>query len=117
MRFSTICGASSVPIRGWRPDLGEGPAPARRPQAFLLGKAPGLAEEDASSYIGGRFIRAGVAMKFVFFALLVLLIIHVGFWGTLGAILGAVLMMIILFALAIAAVVVGVLMLVAGSAR
>jgi hypothetical protein len=56
-------------------------------------------------------------MKFVFFALLVLLIIHVGFWGTLGAILGAVLMMIILFALALAAVVVGVLMLVAGNAR
>jgi hypothetical protein len=56
-------------------------------------------------------------MKLVFFALLVLLIIHVGFWGTLGAILGAVLMMIILFALAIAAVVVGALILVAGSAR
>jgi hypothetical protein len=56
-------------------------------------------------------------LKFVLFALLVLLIIHVGFWGTLGAILGAVLMMVILFALAIAAVVVGVLMLVAGNAR
>jgi hypothetical protein len=56
-------------------------------------------------------------MKFVFFALLVLLIIHVGFWGTLGAIVGAVLMMVILFGLAIAAIVVGVLMLVAGSVR
>ena len=56
-------------------------------------------------------------MKLLFLALLILLIIHVGFWGTLGAILGAVLMMIILFGLAIAAVVVGVLILVAGSVR
>jgi hypothetical protein len=31
-------------------------------------------------------------LKFVLFALLVLLILHVGFWGTLGAILGAVLL-------------------------
>jgi hypothetical protein len=56
-------------------------------------------------------------LKFVLFALLVLLIIHVGFWGTLGAILGAVLMLVILFGLAIAAVVVGVLILVAASVR
>jgi hypothetical protein len=56
-------------------------------------------------------------LKFVLFALLVLLILHVGFWGTLGAILGAVLMMVILFALAVAALVVGVLMLVASSTR
>ena len=104
-------------MRGWRPDLSEGLRRARKPRAFLLGKAPGLAEEEASSYIGGRFNRSGVAMKFVFFALLVLLIIHVGFWGTLGAILGAVLMLVILFGLAIAAVVVGIVMIVAGSAR
>jgi hypothetical protein len=56
-------------------------------------------------------------MKLLFLALLILLIIHVGFWGTLGAILGAVLMLVILFGLAIAAVVVGVLVLVAGSVR
>jgi hypothetical protein len=56
-------------------------------------------------------------MKLLFLALLILLIIHVGFWGTLGAILGAVLMLVILFGLAIAAVVVGVLMLVAASVR
>jgi hypothetical protein len=53
----------------------------------------------------------------LFFILLILLIAQIGFWGTLGAILGAVLMLVILFGLAIAAVVVGVLVLVAGSVR
>ena len=56
-------------------------------------------------------------MKLLFFILLILLIVHIGFWGTLGAVLGAVLMMVILFGLGIAALVVGVLVLVAGSLR
>ena len=56
-------------------------------------------------------------MKLLFFILLILLIAHIGFWGTLGAVLGAVLMMVILAALGVAVVVVGVLMLIAASVR
>lgn len=56
-------------------------------------------------------------MKLLFFILLILLIAHIGFWGTLGAVLGAVLMMIILAGLGVAVVVVGVLMLIAASVR
>jgi hypothetical protein len=56
-------------------------------------------------------------MKILFFILLILLIAHIGFWGTLGAVLGAVLMMAVLIGLAIAVVVVGVLILVAASMR
>lgn len=56
-------------------------------------------------------------MKLLFFILLILLIVHIGFWGTLGAVLGAVLMMVILAGLGVAVVVVGVLMLIAASVR
>ena len=47
-------------------------------------------------------------MPLIFFILLVLLIAQVGFWHTLGAILGAVLMMIFLVLLLIAVVIMGV---------
>ena len=56
-------------------------------------------------------------MKLIFFILIVLLITQIGFWHTLGAILGAVLMMILLFGLAIAVVVIGGIILVASSMR
>lgn len=46
-------------------------------------------------------------MTLLFFILLVLLITQIGFWGTLGAVLGAALMMILLVALALAVVIIG----------
>jgi len=56
-------------------------------------------------------------MKLLFFILLILLIVHIGFWGTLGAVLGAAVMFVLLFALGIGVIVVGVLALVATSLR
>lgn len=56
-------------------------------------------------------------MKLLFFILLILLIAHIGFWGTLGAVLGAVLMFVLLGVLAVGVLVVGILMLVATSLR
>jgi len=48
-------------------------------------------------------------MPLVFFILLVLLIAQVGFWHTLGAILGAVLMLVLLIVLAAGVLVFGIL--------
>lgn len=59
----------------------------------------------------------GLAMKILFFILIVLLITQIGFWHTLGAILGAILMMILLLALAIAVVVVGGILLLVTATR
>lgn len=56
-------------------------------------------------------------MKLLLLILLILLIAHIGFWNTLGAVLGAAVMMVLLFALGIGVIVVGVLMLVATSLR
>ncbi len=53
-------------------------------------------------------------MGLLFFILLILLIAHVGFWNTLGAILGAAIMFVLLFGLGIAAIVVGGILLLAG---
>ena len=53
-------------------------------------------------------------MRFLFFILLILLIAHVGFWGTLGAVLGAALMFVILIPLIIAVVIVGGILVLAG---
>lgn len=47
-------------------------------------------------------------MPLVFFILLVVLIAQVGFWHTLGAILGAVLMIVLLMLLLVAVILVGV---------
>jgi hypothetical protein len=54
------------------------------------------------------------AMRILFFLLLVILIAHVGFWSTLGAILGAMAMFVLFGFLAIALVLVGSVLLVAG---
>jgi hypothetical protein len=56
-------------------------------------------------------------MKLLFFILLILLIAHIGFWNTLGAVLGAAVMFVLLIALGIAVAVVGVLALLATSVR
>lgn len=53
-------------------------------------------------------------MRFVFFILLVLLIAQVGFWHTLGAVLGAVLMFIILIPLLLAVAILGGILVLAG---
>ena len=53
-------------------------------------------------------------MHVLFFILLILLIAHVGFWGTLGAVLGAALMFVILIPLIIAVVIVGGILVLAG---
>ena len=56
-------------------------------------------------------------MKFLFFILLILLIVHIGFWNTLGAVIGAALMFVLLIGLAIGVVVVGGFLLVASSLK
>jgi len=56
-------------------------------------------------------------MKLLFFLLLVLLIAHVGFWSTLGAVLGALAMVLLLVLLAAGLVIVGGLLLLAGAFR
>jgi len=53
-------------------------------------------------------------MRFVFFVLLILLIAQIGFWNTLGAVLGAALMFILLIPLLIAVAVLGGILLLAG---
>jgi len=53
-------------------------------------------------------------MRFVFFVLLILLIAQIGFWNTLGAVLGAALMFILLIPLLIAVAVLGSILLLAG---
>lgn len=53
-------------------------------------------------------------MHVLFFILLILLIAHVGFWDTLGAVLGAALMFVILIPLIIAVVIVGGILVLAG---
>ena len=53
-------------------------------------------------------------MRFVFFILLILLIAQIGFWNTLGAVLGAVLMFVVLIPLLIAVAVLGGILLLAG---
>jgi len=53
-------------------------------------------------------------MRFLFFILLILLIAHIGFWGTLGAVLGAALMFVILIPLVLAVLIVGGILLLAG---
>jgi hypothetical protein len=47
------------------------------------------------------------AMPILFFILLVILIAQIGFWKTLGAVLGAVMMIVLFIVLAAAVVVVG----------
>jgi hypothetical protein len=54
------------------------------------------------------------AMRILFFLLLVILIAHVGFWSTLGAVLGAMAMFVLLGFLALGVVLVGGVLLVAG---
>jgi hypothetical protein len=54
------------------------------------------------------------AMRILFFLLLVILIAHIGFWSTLGAVLGAMAMFVLFGFLAIALVLVGSVLLVAG---
>ncbi len=46
-------------------------------------------------------------MPFLFFLLLVLLIVTVGFWKTLAAVLGAIVLMVLVAALGVAFIVVG----------
>jgi hypothetical protein len=53
-------------------------------------------------------------MRILFFLLLVILIAHVGFWSTLGAVLGAMAMFVLLGFLALGVVLVGGVLLVAG---
>lgn len=48
-------------------------------------------------------------MPILFFILLVILIAQIGFWKTLGAVVGAAAMMVLFFILAIAVIVVGLL--------
>lgn len=53
-------------------------------------------------------------MRFLFFVLLILLIAQIGFWHTLGAVLGAVLMFVLLVPLLLVVAVLGGILLVAG---
>lgn len=53
-------------------------------------------------------------MRFIFFVLLILLIAQIGFWNTLGAVLGAALMFVLLIPLLIAVAVLGGILLLAG---
>jgi len=53
-------------------------------------------------------------MRLAFFVLLILLIAQIGFWHTLGAVLGAVLMFVILIPLILLVVVIGGVALIAG---
>jgi len=53
-------------------------------------------------------------MRFIFFILLVLLIAQIGFWHTLGAILGAVLMLVLFIPLLLVVIVLGAILLLAG---
>jgi hypothetical protein len=53
-------------------------------------------------------------MRFLFFILLILLIAQIGFWHTLGAVLGAALMFILLIPLILAVVIVGGVLVLAG---
>jgi hypothetical protein len=53
-------------------------------------------------------------MPLLFFLLLVLLIAQIGFWNTLGALLGAVLMFVLFIPLLIAVVILGGFLLLAG---
>jgi len=53
-------------------------------------------------------------MRFVFFILLVLLIAQVGFWHTLGALIGAALMFVLFIPLLLIVVVLGGILLLAG---
>jgi hypothetical protein len=53
-------------------------------------------------------------MRFVFFILLVLLIAQIGFWHTLGALLGAVLMFVLFIPLLVVVVVLGGILVLAG---
>jgi hypothetical protein len=53
-------------------------------------------------------------MRFVFFILLVLLIAQIGFWHTLGALLGAVLMFVLFIPLLLVVVVLGGILVLAG---
>jgi hypothetical protein len=53
-------------------------------------------------------------MHILFFILLILLIAHIGFWHTLGAVLGAAVMFVILIPLVVAVVVVGGILFLAG---
>ena len=53
-------------------------------------------------------------MRFVFFVLLILLIAQVGFWHTLGALLGAVVMFVLFIPLLIVVAVLGGILLLAG---
>ena len=46
-------------------------------------------------------------MRFLFFVLLILLIAQIGFWHTLGAVLGAALMFVLLIPLILAVIIVG----------
>ena len=56
-------------------------------------------------------------MRILLFILLVLLIAQIGFWNTLAAIVGAVAMLFLLAVLAIAAIIVGGVLLAAASVR
>ena len=53
-------------------------------------------------------------MRFLFFILLIVLIAQIGFWKTLGAVIGAAAMLALLAAVVIAAVVVGGVLIAAG---
>jgi hypothetical protein len=53
-------------------------------------------------------------MRFVFFILLVLLIAQIGFWHTLGALLGAVVMFVLFIPLLIVVAVLGGILVLAG---
>jgi hypothetical protein len=54
------------------------------------------------------------AMRLLFFILLVVLIAQIGFWNTLGAIVGAVAMVVLLALLAVAVLVIGGMLIAAG---
>ena len=56
-------------------------------------------------------------MPLLFFILIVILIAQVGFWNTLGAILGAAAMMVLLVIIIVAVVVIGGFMVVGGMGR
>ena len=56
-------------------------------------------------------------MPILFFILLIVLIAQVGFWKTLGAILGAAMMIVLLIVIIVAVVVIGGFMVIGGMGR
>ena len=66
-----------------------------------------MARTPADTYLTSDAARRRFPVRFLFFILLIILIAQIGFWKTLGAVIGAAAMLVFLAVLMIAVVVVG----------